>query len=62
MIADGVLYAAREDGAVFVARVEKGFELLSENKFDDRLIASIVPVEKRLLIRGQSFLYCIELP
>jgi outer membrane protein assembly factor BamB len=61
VIADGVMYAAREDGAVFVARVEKGFELLSENKFDDRLIASIVPVEKRLLIRGQSFLYCIEL-
>lgn len=62
VIADGVLYAAREDGSVFVARVEKGFELLSENKFDDRLIASIVPVENRLLIRGQSFLYCIALP
>ncbi len=62
VIADGILYAAREDGAVFVARVEKGFELISENKFDDRIIASIVPVRNRLFIRGQSFLYCIETP
>ena len=59
LIADGHLYAAREDGAVFVARVENGFELLSEPKFDDRIIASVVPAGNRLLIRGESFLYCV---
>jgi len=59
MIADGILYSVREDGAVYVARVEGGFQLLSESKFDDRVIASIVPVRDRVLVRGEKFLYCV---
>jgi hypothetical protein len=59
VIADGVLYAVREDGAVYVARVEGGFRLLFEGKFDDRVIASIVPVRDRVLVRGEKFLYCV---
>lgn len=59
LIAGGLLYAAREDGVVYVARVGEGYELLSENKFEDRLIASFVPMADRLLVRGEANLYCI---
>ncbi|MEO5960817.1 MAG: PQQ-binding-like beta-propeller repeat protein [Opitutaceae bacterium] len=62
LIANGVLYAAREDGVVFVARVENGFELLAENNVGDRVIASIVPAGDRLLIRGDAALYCLGAP
>ena len=59
LVANGVMYAAREDGTVYVAQVEGGFKLIAENKFDDRIIASLVPAGDRLLIRGQANLYCI---
>lgn len=62
LIAGGVLYAAREDGAIYVARIEGGFKLLGENKVDDRVIASLVPAANRLLIRGEANLYCIAAP
>lgn len=57
-IADGKIYAAREDGVVFVGRIEGGFKVLSENEFGERIIAAPVPVGGRLLIRGEKNLYC----
>jgi len=59
LIAGGMLYAAREDGVVFVADVRSKFELLSENDMGQRIIASPVPVGGRLLIRGEESLVCI---
>ena len=59
VIANGLLYAAREDGVVFVARVEDKFELLGENPMGERIIASPVPVANRLLLRGDSHLFCV---
>ncbi len=59
VIANGTLYAAREDGMVFVARVDDKFELLSENNMGERIIATPVPVANRLLIRGDNHLFCI---
>jgi outer membrane protein assembly factor BamB len=59
LIAGGILYAAREDGAVFVAKVEPGFELLAENQMGERVIASPVPTSNRILIRGEQHLFCI---
>ena len=59
MIAGGKLYAAREDGVVFVAGVEDKFALLSENNMGERVIASPVPVSNRLLIRGEQNLFCV---
>jgi hypothetical protein len=54
------LYAAREDGVIFVAAIDDGkFELLAENKLGEPVIASPVPVANRLLIRSQQYLYCI---
>jgi outer membrane protein assembly factor BamB len=60
VIAGGVLYAAREDGVVFAARVEEKFELLGENPMGERIIASPVPVANRLLIRGDRHLFCVS--
>jgi outer membrane protein assembly factor BamB len=59
VVANGLLYAAREDGVIFVARVEDKFELLSENPMGERVIASPVPVGNRLLIRGDNHLFCV---
>jgi len=61
-VANDRLYAAREDGTVFVARVKDGFELLSENPMGERLVASPVPVAGRLLLRGDEHLFCIAAP
>jgi len=60
VVAAGKLYAAREDGVVFVAQVEGKFELLAENAMGEQVIASPVPVENRLMIRGDKHLFCIE--
>jgi outer membrane protein assembly factor BamB len=59
MVAGGKLYAAREDGTVFVARVEGKFELLAENKMGERVIASPEPAANRILIRGEKHLFCV---
>lgn len=59
VIAGGVLYAAREDGVVFAARIGEKFELLGENPMGERIIATPVPVANRLLIRGDRHLFCI---
>jgi hypothetical protein len=42
---------------LIVAKVEGGFELLAENKLEDRVIAGVVPVGGRLIVRGNGGLY-----
>ena len=61
-IADGKLYAAREDGVVFVAQVNGEFKVLSENAMGEQMIASPVPVANYLLLRGERHLWCIKAP
>ncbi len=61
-LADGKIYAAREDGIVFVARANGKFEVLAENNMGERIIASPVPVAGRLLLRGEKHLFCIADP
>ena len=60
LVADGKLYAAREDGVVFVARAQGKFEVLAENDFGERIIASPVPAANRLLFRGEKHLFCVS--
>jgi outer membrane protein assembly factor BamB len=60
VVANGILYAAREDGVVFAARVEGTFKLLSENPMGERIIATPVPAASRLLLRGDKHLFCIS--
>lgn len=62
IIANGVLYAAREDGVVFAARVAGKFELLGENPMNEQIVASPVADQGRLLLRGEQHLFCIEKP
>jgi outer membrane protein assembly factor BamB len=59
LVAGGRIYAAREDGVVFVARAEEPFEVLSENAMGERIIASPVPLSNRLLLRGEKTLFCV---
>jgi outer membrane protein assembly factor BamB len=59
VVANGILYAAREDGVVFAARVGAQFEFLSANDMGEQIIASPVPVHNRLLIRGDQHLFCV---
>lgn len=59
LIAGGHLYAAREDGTVFVTRLGDKFEIISEIDMKDRIIASPIAVSDRLLIRTSRHLYCI---
>ena len=59
VVAGGKLYAAREDGVVFVAQVQDKFEVLAENRMGEQIIASPVAVSNRLLIRGEHHLFCI---
>ncbi len=58
-VAGGKLYAARQDGVVFVANIEGKFEVLSKNEMGERMIASPVPVGGRILLRGEEHLFCI---
>ncbi len=60
VIANGKLYATREDGMIFVADIRNGFKLLAENNLGERMIASPVPVDNHLLLRGEQHLYCIK--
>jgi outer membrane protein assembly factor BamB len=59
VVAAGKLYAAREDGTVFVAGIEGKFELLAENPMGEQIIASLTPCADHLLIRGEHHLFCI---
>ena len=59
VIANGILYAAREDGVVFAARIGDKFQLLSENPMGERIVASPVPAHNRLLLRGDDHLFCV---
>ncbi|MEO0416277.1 MAG: PQQ-binding-like beta-propeller repeat protein, partial [Verrucomicrobiota bacterium] len=60
IIAGGVLYAAREDGMVFAAKVGEQYELLSENDMGEQILASPVPFDGKLLIRTAGHLYCVD--
>jgi len=57
-VAGGKLYAPREDGVILVAEITEGFKFLAENDMGERVIASPVPINNRILIRGESNLFC----
>lgn len=60
VIAGGVLYASREDGVVFSARVGENFELLGENDMGQQILATPVPFDGKLLVRTSKSLICVE--
>lgn len=60
MIAGGVLYAPREDGVVFTARIGDQFELLGESDMGEQILATPVPVDGKLLIRTSEELIYVQ--
>ncbi|MFO0899469.1 MAG: PQQ-binding-like beta-propeller repeat protein [Pirellulales bacterium] len=60
VIAGGLLYAAREDGLVFVASIDDGFKLVGENPLGEQIVSSPALADGRLLIRGEEHLFCIK--
>jgi outer membrane protein assembly factor BamB len=60
LIAGDHLYAAREDGVIFVLELKDKFEIISEINMKDKIIASPIAISDRLLIRTNQRLYCIE--
>lgn len=59
VIAGGRLYAVREDGVVFVARLDGGFEVIARNVMNEKIWATPVPLGSRMLLRGESTLFCV---
>ena len=59
LIAGDHLYAARQDGKVFVLKLSDKFEIISEIDMKDKIIATPIAVNNRLLIRTDKQLYCI---
>ena len=57
-IADGKIYAGREDGKLFVATLDKDLEVLFERDFGSRIVASPVPVGDKMLLRNDTHLMC----
>ncbi|MDC0935245.1 PQQ-like beta-propeller repeat protein [Pirellulales bacterium] len=60
VLAGDLLYCSREDGVVFVARVGDKFELVADNRLDEPVLATPIPVRNGLLIRGPEHLYWIK--
>ena len=59
LIAGDKVYAPREDGIVFVGRMNSnGFEVLSETNLEEPVIGSPIPLGEQVLIRGENHLYC----
>ncbi|BCX46893.1 hypothetical protein HAHE_08010 [Haloferula helveola] len=60
VIAGGILYAPREDGVVFSARIGESFELLAEHDMGEQILATPVPFDGKLLIRTSEHLMCVK--
>ncbi len=56
-VAGSKLYAPREDGVILIADVAEGFTFLGEFDMGERIIASPVPVNEKILIRGEENLF-----
>ena len=57
-VAGSKLYAPREDGVILIADISKGFKFIGEFDMGERVIASPVPVNNQILIRGEKNLLC----
>ncbi len=57
-VAGKKLYAPREDGVILIADISKSFKFLGEFDMGERVIASPVPVNDKILIRGEKNLLC----
>ena len=59
ILVDGRVYAASEDGDVYVFRAAPKFELMAKNAVGELVRATPAVANGRLFIRGQNHLFCI---
>ncbi len=61
MAAKDRLYFVGRDGTTLVLKQGDKLEILATNKLDDTIDASPVAAGKQLFLRGEKYLYCIEM-
>ncbi|MDA1044801.1 MAG: PQQ-binding-like beta-propeller repeat protein [Verrucomicrobia bacterium] len=60
VLAGDTLYCVRDKGTVYVLNISKtGFALMHVNEMGEGMVASPVPINGKLLLRGYEHLYCI---
>ncbi len=60
VLAGDALYFCREEGDVYVGRIEEaGLRIVNQTRFEDVFVASPVLVRDRILLRGERRLFCI---
>lgn len=59
VFAGGRVYFTDRDGTTLVLKPGDGLDVVATNKLGDPVDASPVPVGKRLLLRGEKFLWCL---
>src|SRR5262249_3754431 len=62
ILIDGKVYAAGEDGAVYVYQASTTFKLLAKNSIGEPISATPAVADNRLFLRGQEHLFCIGKP
>jgi outer membrane protein assembly factor BamB len=62
VLIDGKIYAATEQGDVYVLAADPTFRLLAKNVLGEGVVASPAVADNRLFIRGRTHLFCIGRP
>ena len=62
MIADGHLFATREDGTTFVVKLGKKMEIVAKNELEEFTVSTPIFVRKTMLLRTSRHLYAIGAP
>jgi len=57
-LAGDKIYAAREEGDVYVVQVRPNFKVLASNRINDRIAAAPVLINDKVLLRTAGHLYC----
>jgi outer membrane protein assembly factor BamB len=60
IVSDGKIYLPSEDGAVFVVRAGREFQLLAKNEMGEPLMASPAVSGGTLFVRGAKHLFAIR--
>src|SRR6202035_856269 len=59
VLIDGNIYAASEEGDVYVFQAATTFKLLARNSVGEPVLATPAVADHHLFIRGQAHLFCI---
>jgi outer membrane protein assembly factor BamB len=62
ILIDGKIFAASEDGNVYVLAASPSFKLLAKNALGEAIMATPAVADNRLYVRGATHLYCIGKP